>query len=154
VYELRAGDARRLASWRRDLAPVTATLERAIAEVGPDGMQVGLEGGRTVTCDAREAAELRGWAEVVPPIERLALAPDGHVWVQREHGRDEPFAIDVLAPGGAYFGTLPPGSPWPVAFPGRGRIAAIETDALDVDRVVVYAVGRADGSPLESAPES
>lgn len=149
VYEVSGEGAVRTGSWRRDLVPAPATRERAVAEVGRDGMQVGV-GGRTITCDAEEAVELRGFADVVPPIEGLAWSPDGHVWVQREHGRDEPFPIDVFAPDGRYLGTLPPGAPWPVAFPGPGRIAAIETDALDVDRVVVYRLGGEAGSSLET----
>lgn len=149
LYEVRDGSATRIGSWRRDIAPPPATVERAVAEVGRDGMSVEV-GGRTVMCDPEEVVQLRGFADVVPAVEGLAWSPDGHLWVERAHARGELFPIDIFAPDGRYLGTLPPGTPWPVAFPGRGRIAAIETDALDVDRVVVYAIGGPEEEMLET----
>lgn len=128
----------RVASVRRELPLRPVTEAMAVAEVG-DGMRVRVEGGE-FTCDAREAATQRGWAEAMPAVGSLALAPDGRAWVRRDAVRGEPAAIDVLAPDGEYLGTLPEGTPWPVAFLSSRTYAAIETDELDVDRVVIYRV--------------
>lgn len=131
---------------RRDVAPRPATERLALAEVG-EGMQVRTEDGVRV-CDPREVVEQRGFAPVVPVVDRVALAPDGSLWVKRT-GTDEEGAgevgreagrVDLFAPDGSYLGTLPSGSPFPIAFFPDGRIAAAETDALEVTRLVVYRV--------------
>ena len=44
----------------------------------------------------------------------------------------------ISSPDGAYTGTPPAGSPFPIAFLSGGRFAAAETDELDVTRLVVY----------------
>lgn len=54
-----------------------------------------------------------------------------------------PAVIDVPAPDGEYLGTLPEGTPWPVAFLSSRRFAAIETDELDVDQVVICRIEEA-----------
>lgn len=133
----------KVASVRRDLPLRPVTEEMAVAEVG-DGMRVRVEG-REITCDAREAATQRGWAAVMPAVESLALAPDGRVWVRRGAVRGEPATIDVLAPDGEYLGTLPEGTPWPAAFLSPRTYAAIETDELDVDHVVIYRIEETSG---------
>ena len=90
--------------------------------------------------------EARGFAPVVPAISGLAVAPDGTLWVRRGrvNGEPEP-AVDVYGADGEYTGTLPPGSPFPVAFAGRAtayRVVALEpTDTGSID-IVLYEIVR------------
>jgi hypothetical protein len=95
-------------------------------------------GGADEGPESSKVVDQRGVAEVVPSIRRLALRPDGTLWVQRFAVRGDPETIDVFAAGGEYVGTLPAGSPFPEAFFPDGRFAALEKDDLDVDHVVVY----------------
>lgn len=135
VYE--AG--RRVASYRRDVAPRPATRELALRAVG-DKMEVRFDVGGSCVIQPDEVVDVRGYAEVVPTIGDLAIAPDGTLWVQRYAIKDEKVPIDILAPDGSYVGTLPAGTPFPAAFFPDGRIVAVEKDELDVPRVVVYRV--------------
>jgi hypothetical protein len=64
----------------------------------------------------------------------MASGPDGTWWVRR-HAEG---GIDVLAADGGYIGTLPDTAPFPVAVLSGSRIAAIVTDELDVDHLVIY----------------
>ncbi|HSJ25156.1 MAG TPA: hypothetical protein VK929_10830 [Longimicrobiales bacterium] len=123
---------------RRDMAPTPATTALAVQEQG-EGMRVGTEGGYRV-CEPQEVVEQLGVAPTIPAIGQLAVAPDGSIAVRRGGVRDTPRAIDLFAADGEYLGTLPPGSPFPLAFLPDGRIAAADTDALDVTRLVVYRV--------------
>lgn len=128
----------RVASLRRPAPPRPATREMAVAHVG-DAMRVRV-GGREVVCDAEEAADRREWAEVLPAVGELAAAPDDRVWVRRGGVRGEPAVVDVFGADGAYEGTLPEGTPWPVAFLSSRTYAAIETDEWEVDRVVILRI--------------
>lgn len=125
---------------RRPVAPRPATERLAIEDQG-EGMQVRLESG-IVTCDPAEFVEQVGFEPVIPAVGSIALAPDGAIWVERGGVRGEPRAIDLFSAEGEYQGTMPPGTPFPVAFFPDGRIAAGETDELDVTRLVVYRVER------------
>lgn len=127
---------------RRDVAPLSASEQLAVREIG-EGMQVRTERG-VVRCHAHEVVAQRGYAATVPAIGRLALSPDGWVWVERAGGRDDPKPIDLFSPDGEYAGTLPAGSPFPVAFLSEGRIATAEKDEFDVVRLVVYHVQPTD----------
>jgi hypothetical protein len=140
VVNVHQGD--RVSSVRRDLPPRPVTNEMALAEVGEE---------RTVTFDdgippckipAEEVVERQGFAPVLPTVGAVALAPGGSLWVKRGAVKGEAAIIDVFAPAGEYRGTLPAGSPWPVAFTPFGDVIAVETDDLDVERVVVFAVER------------
>jgi hypothetical protein len=133
-------DGREVRRIRRDIAPAAATEELALVEVG-EAMEVRTEGG-VRRCDPREVVEQRGVAATIPAVSSLSLSPDGWLWVLRGGVRDEPKPIDVFDPIGEYAGTLPAGSPFPLLFLPDGRIAAAETDDLDVTRLVVYAVER------------
>jgi len=124
---------------RRSIEPEPATREAAIEEVG-DGMRVSFPGGIRV-CDPEEVVEQRGLADVIPVIDELAAGPQGSLWVKRSAGPTASGPIDVFRADGTYHGTLPEGSPLPVAVIGD-RIAAIETDDSDVQRLVVYRVIR------------
>lgn len=125
---------------RRDLAPREATLDLARREVG-DSMRI--QGG-TLRCaiGPQEVAEQRGFAPVVPAIRAIAMARDGSLWVQRTTPRNDPPIVDVFTADGDYRGTLPAGSPVPIAFLPNGDIAAVEKNKEDdVERLVVYRVG-------------
>jgi hypothetical protein len=124
---------------RRSLDPVPATPELAAARVGT-GMKVQSTAG-VRTCDAREVVEQRGIADVIPVIDDVAEGPNGTLWVRRTSGPGSPRPIDVFDADGAYLGTLPDGSPFPVAAFGH-RLIDIEADDMDVERLVVYDVAR------------
>jgi hypothetical protein len=51
----------------------------------------------------------------------------------------------LFTPDGDYLGTLPPGAPFPVAFPEADRLAAVERDALGIASLVVYRITRGRG---------
>ena len=131
---------RRVASYRRDVEPRQATAEIAAGEY-PDGLR--LRGG-AIDCNvpAEDFAEARGFAPLVPTIRELLLEPDGTIWVQRDWTTPGEHPIDIIAPDGAYLGTLPPEVEYPVAFTAGGHAVVIETDDLDVQRLVVYRVDK------------
>ena len=70
-------------------------------------------------------------------VSRLALGPDGTLWVERYDVGENPQPIDIFDPDGHYVGTLPDDSPFPVGFLPDGRILVSERDDLDVERLVV-----------------
>jgi hypothetical protein len=123
---------------RRALPPRMTSDRLGLEEVG-EAMRIQTESGERV-CDSREVVEQRGVASVIPAVGRLALAPDGGLWVERGGVRGEPRAIDLFTDEGIYRGTLPEGTPFPIAFFPDGRIAAPHTDELEVTRLVVYRV--------------
>ena len=127
----------------RDREPRAATRELALQEAG-DGLQL------TAPVQCRvppaELVDARGFAAAVPAISDLAVAPDGSVWIRRGlvKGEGEPL-IDVLAPDGVYSGTLPPGSPFPVAFAGPAadfRVVSIQPTDTGVREIVVHRILR------------
>jgi hypothetical protein len=126
---------------RRDVPARPATLELAIQEVG-EKFEVTFGGGGSCVVPPEKVAEARGFAEFIPAIRRLAVAPDGTIWVQRFAVKGDDAAVDLFAADGEYLGTLPPGTPFPAAFLGPDRFATTEKDDLDVDHVVVYRVDR------------
>jgi hypothetical protein len=123
---------------RREITPTTATTALAVQDVGP-GMQVRTEGG-VRRCDPLEVVEQRGIADVMPAVSRLALDPAGRLWVERGHVRGETAPIDVFDADGDYLGTLPAGTPFPVAFLSPGRLVSIDVDDLDVSRLVIHRI--------------
>lgn len=137
-YEIAVFAGGRLrSSYRRAITPVQATADLAAAEI-PNGMRMRV-GGVDCRVPAAEAVEKRGFGPLVPAIRGIALEPDGTLWVQRTRARDHRGSFDVLAPDGAYVGSLSD-APVPIAFLPDGDVVAIETDAMDVDRLVVYEV--------------
>ena len=120
-----------------------ASRDLALQEVG-DGLQLTAP----VRCrvSATELVEARGFAATVPAISGLAVAPDGSLWVRRGlvRGEGEP-AIDVHDPDGAYIGTLPAGSPFPVAFAGRAmdyRAISLRPVDTGATEIVVHRIVR------------
>lgn len=134
VYE----DGRLVRSVRRDVPQRPATAELAKASLG-DGMRVRVER-ETRVCAPADVVEQRGFAPFLPMIERLALAPDGTVWVQHYTVDDEPGAIDLIDAEGTWVGALPAGSPFPIGFLPDGRMLTAEKDDLDVERLVIRTV--------------
>jgi hypothetical protein len=126
---------------RRGLPPRPATRELAIQEVGEE-FRVGFGTGGGCSVEPAKVVDERGVADVVPAIRRVALAPDGTLWVLRFVVRGDPAPIDIFAADGEYLGTLPPETPFPDAFFPDGRVVAMEKDDLDLDHVVVYRVVR------------
>ncbi len=127
----------------REDEPRPASRELALQEVGE-----GYEITAPVRCriSPTELVEARGFAATVPAISGLAVAPDGSIWVRRGlvNGEGEP-SIDVYEPDGAYFGTLPPGSPFPVAFAGRAtdyRVVSLRRADTGVTEILVHGIVR------------
>lgn len=135
-YEIRViRDGTLMRIVRRDIAPVPATPEAAVRDLG-EGMTVRTEGG-VRRCSGEELVEKRGVAPVIPAIARVAIDPAGRLWVERGHVRGDPAPIDIFDENGDYAGTLPPGSPFPILFVGPDRIGTVATDSLDVSRLVI-----------------
>lgn len=143
---------------RREIAPMEVTedhrereRERRLAELEEGGgpqivarMQGPGGATRTVPQDAvREMMEGRiramEFAGEHPVVRRMAADWNGWIWLERT-GRD-PLAdgpVDVFTTAGHYLGTIPPdGLRIPDAFGPGGLVAYVETDELDVPRVVV-----------------
>ena len=125
---------------RRPIPPQPATQENVLREFGEG--EPWTIGNRRCTVPAEELVQQRGFAELVPTISKVALAPDGYLWVQREVIGDQTGPIDIFDDTGEYAGTLPPTTPWPLAFRSSDRMLALETDELDVQSVVVYRIVR------------
>jgi hypothetical protein len=138
-YEVAVHDGAKRMLVRRDIAPQPATLEIAQREVG-DSMRVS---GGTQRCaiPPAEVAEVRGFAPVVPAVRNVVIAPDGGLWVRRGGPRLDAAPIDRFDRDGNYIGTLPAGTPLPIAFMPNGDVVASEKDKeSDVERLVVYRV--------------
>jgi hypothetical protein len=128
-------------SLRRSVARIPATAELAALEY-PDDFRVGVPGGG-LTCEmpAEDVVASVGFGDVVPAVREILAQPDGTVWVRRNPPSARLGTFDLLAPDGAYVGTLID-VPVPLAFMPDGDVVGVETDELDVDRVVVYDIER------------
>ena len=87
----------------------------------------------------RERIESMEFFDEVPVVRDLRTSWEGTIWVRRRG--DEPASdgpIDVITPDGGYLGTFAAGATaMPSAFGPEGLVAFVETDALDVQTVVV-----------------
>lgn len=131
-------------SVRRDVQPREITDEMARRQIG-EGMQISVGGGAPRTCEAEEVIEKRGVAPRLQAVDALRFDPSGRLWAVRGHLQDEEPPVDAFGPDGAYLGTLPAGTPVPIAFLPDGRLVAEVTDELDVDRLVIYRIERTPG---------
>ncbi|MDH5643220.1 MAG: hypothetical protein OEY63_03385 [Gemmatimonadota bacterium] len=127
---------------RRAIEPIPATEADGLREMG-GGISVGFMRGRSSTgqrpCSGAALLEAQGMAEVMPVIKRMAMAPDGALWVETRKDADDT-SIDVFDSSGDYQGTLPQETPFPVIFlPGNKIGAAIRNDD-GVDHLVIYRV--------------
>lgn len=126
----------------RDLDPRPATRELALREVG-EGLQLTAP----IRCQVSptELVDARGFAEFVPAISGVAVAPDGSIWVRRGRVGEDDARIDVFGDDGGYLGTLPGGSPFPVAFAGRAldhRAVSLRSDGTGVTDIVLHRIIR------------
>jgi hypothetical protein len=75
-------------------------------------------------------------------IRPVTIAPSGELWVQRRPAEPGPDRIDVFRDTGEYIGTLPIESPFPIAFLGADRFAAVEETDDGARYVAIYDVIR------------
>ena len=124
---------------RRRVGTRVATSALAVEELG-DGFRFNFGQGLCVI-PPREMVERRGFAEQIQWIVSVALSPGGDLWILRRDATNlgAP-VIDVFTKDGAYLGTSNATAVYPLAFLGAGRVVAVATDSLDVDRVAVYRV--------------
>lgn len=142
AYVIDVYEGNRLAlSVRRDLPPRPATMALARAELG-DSFTVRFSSGGACVAPVEQVIEQRGFADVIPAVAEMIIAPDGTFWVRRRAVGEGIPSVDLFAPDGTYRGTLPAGAPFPAAFLPDGSVVTVERDELDVPRVVVYDVGR------------
>lgn len=124
---------------RRPLTSPAATRDLALAEVD-EGFTIDFGRG-PCTITAQELVEGLGFADAVPLVRNVRLASDGGLWVERRAGDDVTRSrIDVFDPAGEYVGTLPSGTPFPVLLLPDDRVAVVEKDEFDVERLVVMRV--------------
>jgi hypothetical protein len=112
------------------------TVDEAMAarEVGDD---VRFDAGASVCSATRDAvAASQGWAETVPEIADLRIAPGGEVWVLRGAARGEAQAVEVFGADGSFLGALPSGTPFPGAFTGADGYVARDERGLARYRIV------------------
>jgi hypothetical protein len=130
---------------RRAIEPRPASRERAILNLG-EGMSIDFGRGPCLI-DPAEMVDKRGYAEVVPLIGTVFLSPSGELWVERfttdfTVDADSIPPVDVFDAGGSYVGTLVSESFSPVVLLPGERVGVVETDELDVQRLVVLSIQR------------
>jgi len=118
----------------RDVPPRAVSEALAAREVGDD---VRFEAGTAVCRASKDAvAAAQGWAETVPEIADLRIAPGGDVWVLRGAARGEVPAVEVFAADGTFLGALPEGTPFPGAFTGPDSFVTRDERGLATYRVL------------------
>lgn len=142
AYDVLVSEGDRRMRIRRALPPREVTREMALRDFG-DGITVAFGPGMApCKVSADVLVEQQGYAPLLPAVSRVALSPDGSIWVARGRIEGEPQLIDLFDAEGVYRGTLPPDLPFPAAFTPAGDVVSIESDELDVDRLVVYRIDR------------
>jgi hypothetical protein len=101
-----------------------------------------LRDGAECLIPAAEVVDRTGYADSVPAIADLALAPDGALWVRRWSPTGQGGPIDVFDRTGVYLGTLPGELPFPLHFLPTGEPLFVERDTNDVERLVVATIER------------
>jgi hypothetical protein len=99
-------------------------------------------GGQECRIPPAEMVEKMGYADSLPAIAALVLAPDGSMWIRRWTVSEGQGPIDLFDPSGAYVGTLPATFPFPLDVRSDGRLLYAEKDSLDVERLVIAEVVR------------
>lgn len=141
--------------------PVTDALreaerERRLAALQGQGsptLRVIGGGGGGMRVDEEQFAEMMRdqidgmiFPDVIPVISAMAVDGSDRIWLRRHGPTGEvEGAIDVIAPGPEYLGTIEADFPLPDAFGPDGLAAYIETDDLGVQRVRVARVELAAG---------
>jgi hypothetical protein len=118
----------------REVTPRTVTEALAAREIGEDVRFDAGAGVCTATKDAIAASQ--GWAETVPEIADLRIAPGGDIWVLRGAARGEAPGVEVFAADGRFLGALPEGTPFPGAFTGPDTFVTRDETGLAKYRVV------------------
>lgn len=137
-YELEVFENRQLTQkLRRAFGTRTSSEQMALDELG-EGFVINFGRG-PCTIQPQEMVDARGFAETLPWILQVTLSPGGELWVGRkEVGENTPGQIDIFDRTGAYRGTLPQGTPFPLVFLDEDRFGAAEKDPMDITRLVVY----------------
>ena len=125
---------------RRSIGPRQADRQMALREA--EGLMERLANTRGCVVPAEEAVRAMGFEEYLQAVAKVAVGPDGGIWVLRGRVADEPSLIDVFGSDGHYIGTLPPGSPFPIAFLSSDRILVAAFDELDARTLTAYDVSR------------
>jgi hypothetical protein len=125
-------------SIRRAIEPARGSAPLAMQEAG-EGVRVSTPAPCVIP--PAELVRGRGWANRVPIVLAVTIAPDGQLWVLRraEVGMAR---IDVFDHTGAYLGTLPAASPFPVGFLADDRVVTIERTDDGVPYLAAYEVIR------------
>lgn len=132
-------EGRRTLSIRRTIAPEPITEAEALRHYSSQTEPGPLAG--MCRASAREMVKQLGFAPKHQILTGLAVAPDGSIWARRRDGTGGNL-IDVFDPGGRYLGTLPPSTPFPIAFIDRDRFVFAVSDSLDVQRLVIARLAR------------
>lgn len=118
----------------REVPPRHVNEAMAAREVGDD---IRFEAGSSVCSASKDAvAASQGWAETVPEIADLRIAPGGDVWVLRGAARGERPAVELFGADGSFLGALPEGTPFPGAFTGPDAFVARDERGLARYRIV------------------
>lgn len=88
-----------------------------------------------------EAIRIKGYLDSVPAITALAISDEGEIWARRGAVPFEAGEIDVYDARGEPLGTLPGGTPFPVAFTPTGTATARD-DGNGIQRLVVWRIYR------------
>ena len=124
---------------RRPFRPEPVTERVRAAEIERQLKELGAETEGAWADLRRGQIDSMEFFDEVPVVRDLRTSWEGTIWVHR-HG-DEPASdgpIDVITPDGGYLGTFATGATaMPSAFGPEGLVAFVESDALDVQTVVV-----------------
>ena len=138
-----------VASIRRGIPPIDVTADLAAARVGA-GPYRGFMRRTGITPDQLVAAV--GFEDVASPIEWLAAAPSGRLWVSRGTGMPVPDRVDLFAPDGRYEGSFDaPG--FPVAFLSDTQFVALEMTDIGEPVLALYRLAGASVTATGSGRE-
>lgn len=112
---------------------------RVLTSDGGGGSGTIAVSGAQVSDLLRARVERMEFGEEIPVIANMVVDWTGRIWVQRTgQGVGEEGPIDLIGADGGYVGTVDPEAfRIPEAFGPNGLVAYVETDELDVPRVVV-----------------
>ncbi len=125
-------------SIKRSLVPRKVTRRMAIREMEARDGRVR----PSCVVSADEAVRALGFPGHLQALADVVLSPAEFIWALRGRVSDELRLIDVFSRDGEYTGTLPPGSPFPVAFASPDRILVAGTDSHDVPTLTLYRIRR------------
>jgi hypothetical protein len=134
----RAIAPRRVAERDREHARALRQTGTTMVNIGGSGAGGAAPPRAQVDALARASVANMTFAETMPVIQGIAVDREDRLWVRRAGDREyDRGPIDLVTADGRYLGTLPAGTRIPRAFGPDGLVAYIETDDLDIQRVVV-----------------